>query len=80
MIIIDEKDMAALRSLMVEARTVWETARLFRMQGVDLTRSDMAMQRLHEALNRAEAVAFVPMSGEEADKKPASKTKAKTRR
>jgi len=50
-------DYTALRELRDAAQAAWKSARLLRAtSGVDLTRSDMAMQRLHAAAQAVERV------------------------
>lgn len=52
---LNATERAAVRGLRDAARNAWAQARLLRAtQGADLTRSDMAMQRLYEALQGVE--------------------------
>lgn len=56
---ITTEEMHILIELRERARNVWQQARLIKAtQRRDLVRSDMSMQRLYEALQRADGVSF----------------------
>ena len=76
MITITPKDRQAIEALAEAARVAWSQSRLMRMHGVDLTRSDMAMQRLNTALAAVDKIVYVRVTD---PSKPSTKAKTKTR-